>query len=425
MLFVRVGLQIDYKKLTMATFTICIRSTKIVERPVPVFIRITHQHKVGYLKTLYLASINDVKESNGSYEITENFILLECLKLIEEYKNKLNRTPHYDLLSCGEIVDILENKDNALSFTVFANQHINKMINEDRERSARNYRTALNSLINFYGKEDILFQELTTKRLNEWVESLSGTARAKNMYPTYMHHIFRCGMDEYNDYDLDIIRVPNEPFKKVKIPSEDVPQKRGQDSTIIRKFFEQEPFPSSQYGDSVREIIGYEVAKIIICLAGINAADLYDLRNESYRDGKLCYNRKKTRKERKNNAYMEISVPDMIKPLFEKYKGNTRLFNFSETYSMEENFSRAVSVGIKSICSRCGLPYMTAYSFRHSWASIARNECKVSMDDVAFSLNHASAHNVTDGYVKEDFTRVDKINKKVINKIFKKIPATL
>ena len=39
--------------------------------------------------------------------------------------------------------------------------------------------------------------------------------------------------------------------------------------------------------------------------------------------------------------------------------------------------------------------------------SIARNECGISMDDVAMCLNHKSGHDVTDTYIKKDWSRID------------------
>lgn len=55
---------------------------------------------------------------------------------------------------------------------------------------------------------------------------------------------------------------------------------------------------------------------------------------------------------------------------------------------------------------------------RHSWATIARNECEVSMDDVSICLNHKSGHSVTDTYVKKDWSVIDRANRKVIDFVF-------
>ena len=77
-----------------------------------------------------------------------------------------------------------------------------------------------------------------------------------------------------------------------------------------------------------------------------------------------------------------------------------------------------VSVAAQRICAASGLPALTSYSFRHSWATIARNDVGASVDDVALALNHASAHHVTDKYIRKDFRRVDELNAEVLALVF-------
>lgn len=85
--------------------------------------------------------------------------------------------------------------------------------------------------------------------------------------------------------------------------------------------------------------------------------------------------------------------------------------------------------GLKSICTNLHataktnnitLNFQTCITTnwaRHSWATIARNDCQVSKSDVAMCLGHGS-NTVTDYYIKPDFTLVDAVNRKVLDKIF-------
>ncbi len=169
-----------------------------------------------------------------------------------------------------------------------------------------------------------------------------------------------------------------------------------------------------------RDMLTRDVVKMVLYLCGVNLADLYDVLPSCFNDGKLCYNRKKTRGSSGTRAYIEVAIHPDILPLFEKYKGKERLFAFSEYYSTADDFTKAVNAGLKQICGMLAVPDVTAYYFRHTWATIAQNECGATDAEVAFCLDHASAHKVTSGYIRKKYTIVDEINKKVIRHIFQK-----
>ncbi|MDR2382891.1 MAG: transposase, partial [Prevotellaceae bacterium] len=119
---------------------------------------------------------------------------------------------------------------------------------------------------------------------------------------------------EYNDYDRNIIRIPGQPFKPVQIPDGDTPQKRTADVDTIRKIVVVSPAMS-------RETLAHDVLLLVLYLMGINTADLYNLEKTVLKNQKLCYNRTKTEKKRKDRAYIEVFVNEPIEPLFKKYAG--------------------------------------------------------------------------------------------------------
>ena len=88
------------------------------------------------------------------------------------------------------------------------------------------------------------------------------------------------------------------------------------------------------------------------CLGGMYCADLYELKKDDYYDGIIHYNRAKTKHCRKDSAYMEMRVPDIIKPLFKKYRSSHNkglLFCFHEMYATEDSFCANVNSGIRQI----------------------------------------------------------------------------
>jgi integrase len=167
-----------------------------------------------------------------------------------------------------------------------------------------------------------------------------------------------------------------------------------------------------------RAELAVDVAGLIFHLCGINCADLYDLKASALntKTWMLSYSRKKTRDRSDSGSPMKITVPEEIRPLLEKYRGKGEyLFNFAGRYRESNDFMKYVNMGLKNVCRQLGIEKVTTYNFRHAWATIAQNNCGASTEQVAFCLCHESAHRVTKGYIRQDFSPVDRINRMVIN----------
>jgi len=372
-----------------------------------VYIRITHlAGKVDYIKTNMIVHKSGIRKG----EIIEHTILANCALKIKSYVDKINQT-NIDNWTVQELKKYLTSESQNISFSDFAERFIEKMLVAGRKKPAANYKCSLNSLEAYYGKK-LHFSDITSKEIRKWIDSLSTTARAKQMYPNAIKTMFEEGCLEYNDYDRNIIRIANRPFMSIKIPKANVPEKRSVDAEIIKNILLSTP-------QSKREELGRDVAEMIICLAGINSVDLYNLPEDSLRKNKICYNRSKTKDKRSDKAYIEISIPECIIHLFDKYKGLKSAFNFREKYSDSDNFNKAINTGLKSICKNGKIKNITTYYLRHSWATIAQNHCGASTELVGFCLNHSSAHRITEGYITKDFSPIDELNRKVLEFIFK------
>jgi integrase len=406
----------------MAKFVPCVRN-KRNDGLYPVYIRVYHNKSLQYINTGLLVSDKGLRRvydsnGNGSTEITDRRVLKNCLDRIEKYSERINMINAKNL-DCKRLISLLEEKRGELSFTEFTRGFINDMINEGRGNPARNYKLALSNLQKYLGKENIMFNELTSKVMQEWIDSMKGSSRKNSLYPGRVRAIFNAAIRKHNDYDLDIIKIRANPFIRVKIPKESVSGKRSIDAVIVNKIFASNvSYP--EYDGITRKELAMDVSLMIFCLAGINAADLYDLKEKSLDNWKLKYNRKKTRDKSDGGAYMEISVPEIIRPLFKKYKGNKgALFIFGGRFADSTGFVKTVNKGLKSLCDDLGIQeHITTYTFRHSWATIAQNQCGASTEQVAFSLNHSSAHKVTEGYIRKDYSPVDALNAKVIDFVF-------
>ena len=398
----------------MATFKPCVQKQRS-DGFYPVYIRVTHQRKVGFIKTDKVVSKKGV---TASKEIKDTFVSNFCTTLILDYTTRLNSfdTSRW---SVKEVIDFLQTGDSDICFSDYARQHICRLINNGQDRTARNYELALGHMERYFGTTQVMFSQLTSTAMTLWIKSLESTHRAKEMYPVCMRQVFRAAVKEMNDYDNDIIRIKTNPWIKVQIPQSDRTTKRAISAEDCRRFFSA-PMPPSKMIDPLPEL-GHDIAKLVLCLAGMNTIDLYELKKEDYKRGRFCYKRAKTRHSRKDEAYFEMRIEPVILPIIEKYKADDDspyFFNFHSRYSTADSFCANVNNGIKQICKSLGLPkekWYSVYTFRHTWATIAQNDCGANIAEVGFAMNHSHGHTVTRGYIKLDFTPAWELNAKVID----------
>lgn len=401
----------------MATFKATVRGMR-KDGFMQVYIRVTHRTKHGYIKTDKMVT---KKELGKAGEIKDPFVMNYCTERIMGYNERLNRKDISNW-TVSEVVDFLLSGNDDLCFSDYARLHIDHMMDSGHVRNSKNYKLALQHMERFYGTTQIMFAQLTSIQVGKWVKSLEQTRRAKEMYPVCMRQVFRSAVDEMNDYDNGIIRIKTNPWGKVKIPQADRAEKKAISPEDCRRFFSA-PLPDTKMIDPLPEF-GRDVAKMVLCLGGINTIDLYELKKADYRSGVICYKRAKTRSSRADGAYMEMRVEPIVEQLFEKYKSaddDPYLLNFHKRLSNSDSFNANVNIGIKQICKSLGIPkenWYSAYTFRHTWGTVAQNDCGASIEEVAFGMNHSHGHTVTRGYIKIDFTPAWELNAKVVDFIF-------
>lgn len=401
----------------MATLKPCVQKLR-ADGFYPVYIRVTHNRKLGYIKT---DKIVEKKLVSKTGEIRDNMVLNYCTQLIREYGSRLNSQPIAQW-TVKEVVQFLISESSDVCFSDYARLHIQRMMNDGHSRTAKNYQLSVAHLERFLGTTLIMFSHLTSTVINKWIKSLELTNRAKEQYPTCIRQIFKAALMELNDEERGVIRIKFNPWLKVQIPKSDCGVQRAISAEACREFFNR-PLPRTKMLSSLPEL-GRDVAMLVLCLGGINTVDLYNMKKSDYKGGILGYRRAKTRHSRRDEAYMEMRVEPFIRPVFEKYlapEGDEYLFNFHERYCDSDSFSANVNSGIKKICADMGMAkeqYYCVYTFRHTWGTIAQNDCDANLYEVAFGMNHAHGMKVTRGYVKLDFSPAWRLNAKVIDFVF-------
>lgn len=398
--------------ISMAAFKSCVKY-KRGDGLYSVYIRIIHNRKIGYIKTDKISAYPD---ENGVFKDVN--VNKHCATAIAGYVEKLNKVDATNW-TVQEIIAYLNAIDEDICFSEYAKEFTDKMYSNGQERNAKNYYLSISSFERFVGTNRIMFSQLTRKVLEQWIESLSGTARAKEMYPVCIRQVFRKAMLDLNDEDRDIVRIKSNPFLRIKIPEADMPEKKSMSVEVIRSFMNADLPPSNLKFQS--EELGQDVAKLILFLGGISTADLFSLQEDMCDEETIRYNRRKTKNTRRDNAYLEVPIPSCVKDLIRKYrasKGSGYYLNFFEKFSTMDSFNAGVNCGIYRLCNFLKMDRMSSYTFRHSFATICRNELGFSDDDVAFAMNHSSGHRITKGYIREDWSRTTKMCDALYDYIF-------
>ena len=148
-------------------------------------------------------------------------------------------------------------------------------------------------------------------------------------------------------------------------------------------------------------------------LLGINTEDLVHLK--AVEDGRINYIRAKTQQR------ISVKVEPEAMAIIERYRGKSYLLNTLDTYANTHNWTSKVDNVLKDISKRNGLPEVTMYWARHTWATLAHVDLGVELSTVSNALGHQPEKKVTLIYIKKkDYTKVDEANRKVIDYVIPK-----
>ena len=398
----------------MATFKALIKKgNKRSDGTWNVVIRFTHNSKVRFIPTTMYVTRKDI---TASFKIKNANILDRCNDMIKLYRERVNELNlEFNDIDIDTIVSYIRQKRDkrGVSFTDFAK----KWISLSTIKGVKNYKTALNALCAFVGRDDILCEEITIKTMKAFENALKDRPRAQSLYPNCIKTIFNAAKDYYNDEDNDIIRIKHS-LDRYKPVEQNVAEKRALDVETIRRIFAL-PYDNIRIkGKSSRHDLALDCFRLSFCLMGMNSADLYSA--DRLKDNFIIYDRMKTKDRRRDKAEIQVKITDYIKPLVEKYKGKTRVFNFSERFTTMESFNRAINIGLKEVGKELGIERLQFYAARHSMATIAVNDVKISKYVVNDMLNHTDQSlKITELYIKKDFSHINDVNVKLLDYILK------
>lgn len=372
-----------------------------------VYVRITHRRRSSYAETGLTATDSDVRRG----KLVGSFVLDRANEIVREMRRRVNdygpAVLDMDVEGVRAVAERVDTFDR--DFMSFCRRHVEELERDGRTGTAKVHGGAVSSLSRYMGRPSLYYDDMTPEFLRGYREHLRETVGANTAvrYMSTLGTIFRKAKEELNSGGEE--RVKGDPFRYVKA---------GRIGQTRKKALTLEDIILIRDADFLTPMVerSRDLFMLSFYLVGMNAADIYEL--EKPEDGHVVYRRRKTRGRRKDEALMRLAVPDEVWPIMEKYadRYGERAFDFYNQYKDVYRFSGSVGHCIKILGEAVGIPDLTFYAARHSWATIAANVCGVDIYTVEKALCHSpSGLAMTEIYIKPDFTKVDNANRLVLD----------
>lgn len=416
----------------MATFKAEVIQRQREDKTFRIRLRVTHKRKNSYIPTEHYVTKSQLDKH---WNVRDSELILTLANSIKKYRDKSDRlSSAINQYTVHQLVEYLEKEDvTNVDFIKWASD----LANGIKVKGTRdNAWITLRSFIDFVG-ESVDINEITLSMLKKYEEYIRSWRTVKrvnnpgkppvtlklkpvtdtgvNNYMAKLKNWYVEAMKHYNDRGK--IVIPYNPFDKYEAPAPiQTPDKNLKPKQIIQ-LRDCGKVPVGKYNRTATTELARDVAMLSFYLVGMNAADLFLV--DKFENGRISYNRAKTASRRDDNAHISIKVEPEAMPLIEKYLDPTgeRVFKFHLMYTHFDGLTKALNDGLKEIGKH--LKWTQSVTFiwmRHSWGSIARNDCEVSKEDVAEAMNHSDPdHKVTDIYLEKVWKRIDVANRKVLD----------
>jgi len=304
-----------------------------------------------------------------------------------------------------------QNKETT-TFKVFADRLISQMLESKRTGNALVYQTAVNRFLQFYSKDNLQFNEITYKLLEEFVHSLTVNGLKINSISNYMRTLRAI----YNRAIKEkVVERSEYPFYDIKIKTEKTLKRAITNDDILKL-----KNAKVEEGSALWEALNYFFLSYY--LIGMSFTDLAYLKRENLIDGRVLYCRRKTHKNYSIRLFPEA------KAIFDKLNSNDNskyLLNVICSDIPEDSIKakKCISHWIKTtnkylnrIAEREKINgKITTYVARHTFATTAK-KLGYSNELIAESLGHLYGNQVTCTYLDSfDKEIVDEMHYKVIS----------
>lgn len=390
-------------------------------------IHVTFKRKTKRLSTNITATAKDLTKD---LKLKEGPVKRKAYELADQMREVCEEIDYF-LLQSMEVEDIVKffnaKSESRAEFKLDFIAYI-RMKALSKGASERLYITAANALDRFMNGRILYVNDVTVRFLRSFEEFLrnepkivscfkkgktretgkaKGDGRAISQYLGCVRHMFGQARLEYNDPDLNIYRIPNNPFEYYVVPKQKPAQRRNKSQEFIQRRINE----SAKAKWAQKEAL--EVFLLSFALEGMNLADLYTCKPA--KDGWLVYNRRKTSGKRADKAEHHVFIPECVRPIVDRMKDNDGVhqFSFHRRFRDFDSFTNSMNGALRRWRNGKDVEHFTMYAARHSFASIGRRAGieKATIDEM---LCHVGDMKMADVYIEKDWEIHKRANEKIM-----------
>lgn len=395
-------------------------------------IRITKDRKTRYLKTSLICHKSDLdRKGNVSTQAIKDAVEDERRK-IRAIINDAD-THELDAMDVDEVTSFIKGGlSKPKRFTLDFVEYGRKVADKKSPGNAKTYHVAINALLRYFKGRHPDISEITVRNLRGFQEHLEEEnvvkvdwrkgkekalrkkkkGRAVSLYLSNIRHIYKEARLEFNDPDLGLFPIPNDPFEYFSVPKAPASEHKDIPVETIQRMID------TRMECTRRVRMAVDAFLISFGLCGMNAADMFTCARP--KKNIIHYYRQKTTKRRDDKAEMWVMMHPCIKKIAADYLDDSRCFDYYKRYADKDVFITALNQGLKIWQKRYKAESFKFGSARHSWPTIGGGKlCNISREIRTAGMCHKDEdRKVDDIYTRFDWEQLWDAQKKILD-VFK------
>ena len=396
----------------MATVKVKLRPSTVPGKAGTIYYQLTHLRQVKQITTKIHLHPQDWDSNKAQIIFTDSTsYLLQCK--IDRDLDRLKKIIYKIDAECAnytvnEIIEKFYQTTADYSITDFFTQQIQKLKNDNRRGTARNYSKTLKSLKAFMKNTDSTFNIVTEQLVESYNTFLIQRGVVRNTISFYMR-IFR---SVYNKAVTQKIIEQTFPFKNV-YTGVDRTRKRAVTETVISQLLSID-LKKSKALQFARDLFIFS-----FYTRGMAFVDIVFLKKSNIQNGYITYVRHKTGQE------LTIKIETKLQNIINRYEKKDSPYVFpilntedgNKAYSQYEIALNYYNRQLKRLSNFLEPNInLSSYTPRHTWATTARNK-NVPLSIISAGMGHSSERTTLIYLTKIENSVIDEVNKTIIDSI--------